>query len=136
MKVCSKCKIKKDLTEYHKRANRPCGVRSQCKECYLLYPKKLKRREGYMRDFNLKQYGIDHAKYIEMFDNQKGCCKICNKHLSEVDKGNKKALCVDHCHETNIVRGLLCDKCNRGLGLLNDNIDILKNAIAYLTPYK
>jgi hypothetical protein len=136
MKICSKCKIEKELTEYHKRSNRPCGVRSQCKQCYLEYPITMKRREGYMRDFNLKKYGLDFAEYTEMFNKQKGCCKICNKHLSEVDKGNKKALCVDHCHDTNIVRGLLCDKCNRGIGLLNDNIEILQKAIDYLMPYK
>ena len=136
MKICSKCKIEKELTEYHKRSNRPCGVRSQCKQCYLEYPTTMKRREGYMRDFNLKRYGLDFAEYTEMFNKQKGCCKICNKHLSEVDKGKKKALCVDHCHDKNIVRGLLCDKCNRGIGLLNDNIEILQKAIDYLMPYK
>lgn len=136
MKTCSKCKVEKELTEYHKRSNRPCGVRSQCKSCYLEYPKTMKRREGYMRDFNLKRYGLDFMQYTEMFDGQKGCCKICNKHLSEVDKGKKKALCVDHCHDTKIVRGLLCDKCNRGLGLFNDNIEMLQKAINYLIPHK
>jgi hypothetical protein len=133
MKKCSKCNVEKPLTEYHKRANRPCGVRSQCKKCYSLYPKELKRRDGYMRDYNLKSYGLDIVKYNEMLDEQKGCCKICNRHLSEVNKGRKKALCVDHCHETNLVRGLLCDKCNRGIGLFNDNADLLNKAIKYLS---
>ena len=133
MKVCSKCNIEKDLTEYHKRSNRPCGVRSQCKKCYLEYPKEKKRRPMYMRDMNLKQYGLTFERYTEMFNNQKGCCKICNRHLSEVNKGKKKALCVDHCHTTGIVRGLLCDKCNRGIGLFNDDIAMLQKAITYLT---
>jgi hypothetical protein len=136
MKKCSKCKIEKPLSDYHKRSNRPCGVRSQCKECYLLYPKESKRRDGYMRDFNLLKYGIDFTDYTKIFNKQNGCCKICNKHISEVNKGHKKSLCVDHCHDTNIVRGLLCDKCNRGLGLFNDNIEILKKAIEYLRPFK
>lgn len=133
MKVCSKCKVEKPLTAYHKRSNRPCGVRSQCKECYLLYPKELKRRDGYMRDFNLKKYGLDFEQYSKMFEDQKGCCKICDRHLSEVNSGKKKALCVDHCHKTKKVRGLLCDKCNRAIGLFNDNIKLLNKAINYLS---
>jgi len=71
-----------------------------------------------------------------MFEEQKGCCKICNRHLSEVDKGNKKALCVDHCHETKKVRGLLCDKCNRGLGLFCDNENLLISALNYIKNTK
>jgi len=133
MKICSKCKIEKSLDEYHKRANRPCGVRSQCKKCYLEYPKKLKRRDNYMRNYDLnKQYGIDIDEYNLMFENQKGCCKICNKHISELNSKHKKNLCVDHNHETGKVRGLLCDKCNRGLGLFCDDENLLYKAMEYL----
>lgn len=132
MKVCSKCKINKDLSEYHKRSNRPCGVRSQCKKCCGESYKNPNRRENYNRDYNLKKYGLTFDDYNKLFIEQNGCCKICDRHVSEFNKGRKKVLCVDHCHTTNLVRGLLCDKCNRGLGLFNDNIEILKKAIRYL----
>jgi len=56
---------------------------------------------------------------------QKGRCLICTKIPT-------KQLVVDHCHTTGKVRGLLCDKCNFLLGLANDQINVLQNAIAYL----
>ncbi len=90
-----------------------------------------------MKDYDLKrQYGIDLNEYERLFSLQFGKCAICEKHISEINKKHKKHLCVDHCHDTKIVRGLLCDKCNRGLGLFNDNIDMLKKAINYLIPHK
>jgi hypothetical protein len=63
---------------------------------------------------------------------QNDCCAICKRHKSEVTVKRKNHLCVDHNHSTGKIRGLLCDKCNRGIGLLCDDIDILKNAIEYL----
>jgi len=41
-------------------------------------------------------------------------------------------LVVDHCHSTGKVRGLLCSNCNRGIGMLQERVDILQNAIDYL----
>ncbi|MBC7381892.1 MAG: endonuclease VII domain-containing protein [Bacteroidia bacterium] len=134
MKVCSKCNIEKELTEYHKRSNRPCGVRSQCKSCYKEYPVKLKRRDGYMRQYDLnKSYGISLSNYNEILEKQNGKCAICNKTPKEKNMGRKKNLCVDHCHTTGNIRGLLCDTCNRGIGLLDDNKELLNNALLYLS---
>ncbi len=62
-----------------------------------------------------------------MLDRQGGVCAICKK---KPDEG--KMLCVDHCHVTGMVRGLLCHKCNSVLAFGNDDPDILRAAIAYL----
>jgi hypothetical protein len=67
-----------------------------------------------------------------MLKKQNNCCGICKKHISEALLTRKSNLCVDHDHKTGKIRGLLCDNCNRGIGLLGDNIDILRNAIGYL----
>ena len=73
-------------------------------------------------------YGITPDDYNDMFAAQNGCCKICGKHQQEF----KKALCVDHNHETGNVRGLLCNNCNTMLGKAFDNKETLYNAIKYL----
>jgi len=72
-------------------------------------------------------------QYDEMLLNQNNCCGICKKHISEIISTKKFNFCVDHDHNTGRIRGLLCDKCNRGIGLLCDDIDILINAIEYLS---
>lgn len=77
----------------------------------------------------LYNYGITREDYNNIFDKQKGCCAICGVHQSELNR----PLCVDHNHETNIVRGLLCKKCNLVLGFAYDNISILEKSITYLS---
>lgn len=54
-------------------------------------------------------------------------CAICNEDFKKNEK-----ICIDHNHETDKVRGLLCGKCNTGLGLFNDDKEILINAAIYL----
>lgn len=71
-----------------------------------------------------QRYGINETEYYILYGSQEGKCKICGDFREILD--------VDHCHKTNEVRGLLCGDCNRGLGLFNDNVDKLKNAIKYL----
>ena len=83
--------------------------------------------------YNIKNcYGITIDIYNTMFNNQNGCCAICNKHQSKF----KNRLSVDHCHETGIVRDLLCNKCNLALGNFKDDIRLLENAIRYLKKHK
>ncbi len=60
---------------------------------------------------------------------QEGKCKGC-------DKESNRTLNVDHDHETGKIRGLLCGNCNRGIGLLGDNIETLQNLIKYLEESK
>lgn len=75
-----------------------------------------------------RSYGIDIHQYNQLFKEQNGSCKCCNRHQSEFKKG----LVVDHCHATNIVRGLLCTPCNLALGYVKDDIKVLNNLIKYL----
>ena len=82
-----------------------------------------------------KSYGICCNTYYKMHEQQNGVCAICEKAELSVDKntGKIRRLSVDHCHTTGKIRGLLCSRCNRGLGFFRDNVDLLRNAIQYLT---
>ena len=72
------------------------------------------------------------ANYDRMFTEQVGCCDICGRNQTEF----KKALHVDHCHESERVRGLLCLQCNAALGYIKDNIKTAKNMVKYLQKHK
>lgn len=72
------------------------------------------------------KYGLSDADFRKMMRAQKGVCKICGR------KAGKKPLHVDHDHQTKKVRGLLCHKCNLGLGLFSDSLRVLKEAVTYL----
>jgi hypothetical protein len=75
-----------------------------------------------------RKFGISLDDYNKMFEKQKGCCIICNKHQIEFDI----SLAIDHCHKTGKIRGLLCSYCNMGIGLLGENVKTLEKAIEYL----
>ena len=63
-------------------------------------------------------------------------CAICGKFLSGYSKIKRERGHIDHDHETNKTRGVLCDLCNKGLGQFKDSVDILEKATNYLKKYK
>lgn len=75
------------------------------------------------------KYGITPEYYADLLDIQAGGCAICGA-LEEDQRDG--VLGVDHCHETGAVRGLLCENCNRAIGLLQDDPELLRMAIRYL----
>ena len=80
-----------------------------------------------------KLYGLSVADYDELFSQQHGQCAICGS------TGTKKVhafLFVDHDHSTGAIRGLLCNSCNRAIGLLKDNADTLRKAADYIDRSK
>ena len=79
----------------------------------------------------MRYYGISINQYAEMYQEQDGKCAICGT----TDSGSMD-WCADHDHKTGQKRGLLCHKCNTGLGLLKDDIDTLCAAIDYLKKYQ
>jgi len=79
----------------------------------------------------IKKYGISSEEYTKMCNKQFFKCAIC----FGVSSKNKR-LSIDHCHETNLVRGLLCDSCNLGLGSFKDDISRLESAINYLKEFE
>lgn len=86
----------------------------------------VKKRRNRVKRF--KEYQITEDQYNRMFDLQEGRCKGCNTHQDDLSK----RLCVDHCHETGKIRGLLCTNCNLAIGLVADSPEVLLSLIDYL----
>ncbi len=73
-----------------------------------------------------RKFGITLEQYNNMLEDQNHRCAVCKEIQTQ------KMLAVDHCHITGRIRGLLCENCNRGIGLLKDSPSILQSAIFYL----
>jgi hypothetical protein len=87
------------------------------------------RMHAYARKYHLrKKFGITPEEYDGMLETQGGSCAICGT----TDPKPNKCFSVDHDHETGEVRGLLCLSCNTSMGLVGDDPDLLRKAIAYL----
>lgn len=79
------------------------------------------------------RYGITLKQYHDLATAQGNACMLC-RHIPDVNSPHpsRRYLCVDHDHRTGEVRGLLCHRCNVGLGNFKDDIEVLTRAIAYL----
>ncbi len=126
LRRCTKCLlVKDDWGDFSSND-------SFCLECEKVHGKartrRLRSRKGlqpldrYLRD----RYGITLDDYNERLRNQGGVCAICKR------VPDQRRLVVDHCHTTGDVRGLLCSRCNTGLGMFTDNPETLYVAAVYL----
>ncbi|MGH2756000.1 MAG: endonuclease VII domain-containing protein [Actinomycetota bacterium] len=159
-KICVKCGVQKPLTEFYKQAGLRDGHRNDCKACIAKrvrenyrrnpepfirrtqrwrarHPKRyqelLERNRTVNRERRREQARVSHLRRayglsIEVYGflcvAQANRCAVCR---TEVEK-----LHVDHEHGTGRVRGLLCGKCNKAIGLLNDDPELLRVASRYL----
>ena len=132
-KCCRTCKEEKHASNFNKDKGGKGGLHPHCIQCQRKKHKKWcedndDKIRASRRNRRLKaRYGISNADYKKMEDGQNGVCAICGQEAKW-----EYGLCVDHCHETDIVRGLLCNSCNSGLGCFYDNTAWLKKAIEYL----
>jgi hypothetical protein len=150
-KVCTICKKRLSFEAFHKNRSKPDGLQTRCRNCYRdWYNRKYEedsefrnkrkqhfrefyvenytnRREKHNNDRMFRKYGITREEFDVMSEAQGGLCTICQR-----PPIGKTRLSVDHCHKTLRVRGLLCDQCNTGLGMFQDNPEVLAAAITYL----
>ena len=134
-KTCTKCDEDKSLSEFHLKRGKP---RSICKNCCSLDYKTRYPRER-ERERTIEKHGITAVEYLKILSEQFGRCAICGKVPEETYN-----LYIDHDHECcpgqfscgKCIRGLLCQKCNTGLGMFNDNLKNLQSAVTYLSGDK
>ena len=137
MKVCSHCRQKKPISEYYvtkkklKSGKIKKHLRYICKACDRKAKKARDKRttEDRANKHLLDKYGITLDDKRQMILDQACKCKICPKPLSPDDLSKSH---VDHCHETGYIRGVLCSNCNRGIGYLQHDTQILVSATQYL----
>lgn len=100
-------------------------ARGLCSSCYR---KQIRQRfpERHKKYDIKSQYGLSWDKYVELIKQAGNCCEICKTPVIV------RNLHIDHCHKTNIVRGLLCSQCNHGLGNFKDSIELLLQAVEYV----
>ena len=140
---CRKCSQEKQREHYHKKAKKGRVKRvpreKSCSACNRVLPAEAFKpykwastgltsacRECISIRIITRKYNITEHEYRRLLDKQDNKCAICGQPPS------KRQLSVDHNHETNEVRGLLCDNCNLGLGNFQDDPILLKKAIGYI----
>jgi hypothetical protein len=110
-------------------------ARNKAKAWRLANPEKVaeyrakNRRKSYLQE-SYRKYGITEEQYKTLMESQNNSCATCKKLFDWDDKQTKPH--IDHCHETKKVRGILCNKCNTTLGLLDENMQTLLNLARYL----
>lgn len=147
-KTCKECAETKPLGEFYAHPRMRDGYFNRCKVCDRARArasmKRLREAEGYTapkygrssqyhRRVRLKsRYGITPEQADAMLEEQGGVCAICGTD----EPGGRGFWNVDHDHGTGKVRGLLCTNCNRGIGLLGDDVNRLMSAAAYLLAHR
>lgn len=115
-KRCFSCDEYKDIEEFY-------GATGLCKPCSH------KRGKEYNQSvYRYSRHGITKEKFEKLLEDQNHKCLICNTLVDEKSH-------IDHCHKSGKIRGILCGRCNKGLGQFGDDIQLMKNAIKYLQIY-
>jgi hypothetical protein len=144
-KTCKYCGVERDISEFYKSTRHTGGYLHKCKPCSREYNrrrykedperhKRIQRRHHQNNPYAKRKtllmykYGITLEEYNRLKEQQGNLCAICGIDGSTIDR----EFDVDHSHKTGEVRGLLCSKCNKGLGLFNDDINLLEKSINYL----
>lgn len=87
----------------------------------------VERQRAHSHNYRFTRHGLTESKYLEMVEAQGGVCAVCRR---ECDVAGK--LSIDHDHDSGRGRGLLCKRCNSGLGFFRESPDVLERALAYL----
>jgi hypothetical protein len=125
-KVCRRCAITKDVSQFNRNARRPDGFALYCRDCYR-------------HAVRMSYFGITAERHAAMMAAQGGRCAVCR--VRQEDR--RLSFAVDHDHRCcpgekscgECVRALICDGCNRGLGFLGDDPDRLRAAASYLESF-
>lgn len=124
IRICKNCQIEFSVLSIKVRIG---GGIFCSRKCHFEFLKDNRRNEKqkkydsilYQKKF---RYKLSKSEYLKLMEIDK--CMICNDQMD--------SKCIDHNHQNNNIRGIICNKCNRALGFFKDSIEILRNAIEYI----
>lgn len=122
-KTCTKCQVNKPISEFHVNSKGKYGKSDRCKPCAN------KLTVEYNKRHPIKVAARKYKITVEFTEKllSREVCDICGSPPT-----SRRRNCIDHCHTTGIVRGLLCEDCNKGLGRFKDSPELLNKAVQYL----
>lgn len=123
-KWCGRCRRMRPLSAFGREKKHSDGLNYYCKECVNAYANQVRMQSS---------YGISMQEFEEMLHEQGGGCAICGRIVDDRKDGKERRLCVDHDHDTGEIRGILCTRCNTGIGMFGNDPDVLRRAINYLS---
>lgn len=131
-RACSGCGVEKPLVDFGRTRFSLLGRQYQCRSCFASARRcnaAQKPAAPSARDYGRQyRHGVSAAAFKALFDSQRGRCAICKSELDFMSKDT----CVDHDHATGVIRGVLCSRCNLGLGHMRDDPALLEAALSYL----
>ena len=136
---CTKCG-EVDPLKFHKKPRARCMACTRLTNNARFHKLTDEKREAHRmrsRKSGLKlKYGLTYEEFLKMFDDQNGECAICSHPVHPTHEDRYQTGCVDHCHSTGKVRGILCWDCNVGLGKFHDDTSKMLSAVKYLEDSK
>lgn len=140
---CNDCGETKGAYRFYVEKRVKTGRSASCKSCHkkraaIFYNENIKGNSHKLRQRSLlSKYNLTIEDYDAILKEQGGVCAICGNHeIATTKYGGIKRLAIDHDHSTGEVRGILCNKCNIALSMLDENLDILASAASYLINNK
>ena len=126
-KCCYRCGEDKPYDDFPNSKSTVDGKYRICKPCCRDAQREMRLKDPTrVKRANLKKnYNMTLEEWDAMLASQEGRCGICQKEMSPP--------CVDHCHDTGRTRGMLCQNCNRAIGLMGDNAENLQRAKDWVT---
>lgn len=138
-KRCRTCGVVKPMTSefFPRDANQPDGFQGWCKLCKQAEQRRNYTTEKGRAQWLKRKFGLTPEAYQELLASVDHKCQICGADEG-ASKRNRKwtALSIDHVHESDEIRGVLCDRCNPGIGMFKDDPELLEAAAAYLRAFQ
>lgn len=132
-RACVKCGVVKVLSDFPPGKKYKYGRMTECRTCRTEYYRQkrkdphyravddARRKVWHQKKYKFSRYGITEEQYSEMFMAQNGRCAMCK---SDQPSGTG-TWCIDHCHKSGRVRGILCHTCNTALGHYEKLLDTI-----------